>query len=153
MRRKSHATDLSSEEIVKDTRRATRKQYSAEEKIRIVLDGLRGEDSISELCRKESIAQNLYYSLVQGVPRVRNWRHRTRGSSDEVKTVRTNRRRRSISSGNRLHLLEGHRLELVFSGRSSTILALQRRLEALHDDRIRKRRDEIKRRTIEQRRR
>ena len=53
MRRKSHATDLSSEEIVKDIRRATRKQYSAEEKIRIVLDGLRGEHSIAELCRRE----------------------------------------------------------------------------------------------------
>jgi transposase-like protein len=49
MRRKSHATDLSSEEVVKDIRRATRKRYSAEEKIRIVLDGLRGEHSIAEL--------------------------------------------------------------------------------------------------------
>ncbi|MCP4315926.1 MAG: transposase [Hyphomicrobiales bacterium] len=43
-------------------RRATRKRYSAEEKIRIVLDGLRGEDSIVELCRREGIAQSLYYS-------------------------------------------------------------------------------------------
>ena len=43
MRQKSHSTDLSSEEIVKGIRRATRKRYSAEEKIRIVLDGLRGE--------------------------------------------------------------------------------------------------------------
>ena len=40
---------------------ATRKHYSAEEKIRIVLEGLRGEDSIAELCRREGIAQNLYY--------------------------------------------------------------------------------------------
>ena len=47
--------------VVKDIRRATRKQYSAEEKIRIVLDGLRGEDSIAELCRREDINQNLYY--------------------------------------------------------------------------------------------
>jgi len=62
MRRKAHATDLSSEEIVKDIRRATRKQYSAEEKIRIVLDGLRGEQSIAELCRREGIAESLYYS-------------------------------------------------------------------------------------------
>lgn len=46
---------------VKDIRRATRRQYSAEEKIRIVLDGLRGEDSIAELCRREGIAQSLYY--------------------------------------------------------------------------------------------
>jgi len=55
--RKSHG-----EKIVKDVRRATRKQYSAEEKIRIVLDGLRGEDSIAELCRREGIAQSLYYN-------------------------------------------------------------------------------------------
>ena len=46
MRQKSRTTDLSSEEIVKGIRRATRKRYSAEEKIRIVLDGLRGERSI-----------------------------------------------------------------------------------------------------------
>ena len=45
-----------------DIRRATRKQYSAEEKIRIVLDGLRGEVSIAELCRREGIAESLYYS-------------------------------------------------------------------------------------------
>ena len=55
--RKSHG-----EKVVKDIRRATRKQYSAEEKIRIVLDGLTGEDSIAELCRREGIAQSLYYS-------------------------------------------------------------------------------------------
>jgi transposase len=47
---------------VKNIRRATRKQYSAEEKIRIVLDGLRGESSIAELCRREGIAEGLYYS-------------------------------------------------------------------------------------------
>ena len=47
--------------VVKDIRRATRKQYGAEEKIRIVLEGLRGEDSIAELCRREGIAQGVYY--------------------------------------------------------------------------------------------
>jgi transposase len=52
----------SSEQVVKDIRRATRKQYSAEEKIGIVLDGLRGEYSIAELCRREGIAESLYYS-------------------------------------------------------------------------------------------
>jgi len=51
----------SAEKTVRDIRRATRKHYSAEEKIRIVLEGLRGEESISELCRKEGISQNLYY--------------------------------------------------------------------------------------------
>ena len=50
------------EQVVKDIRRATRRHFSAEDKIRIVLDGLRGEDSIAELCRKEGIAQSLYYT-------------------------------------------------------------------------------------------
>ena len=49
------------EQVVKGIRRATRRQFSAEEKIRIVLSGLRGEDSIAELCRREGIVQNLYY--------------------------------------------------------------------------------------------
>nr|WP_291733258.1 transposase [Leisingera sp. F5] len=48
------------EKIVKDIKRAARKQYSSEEKIRIVLDGLRGEDSIAELCRREGISQGVY---------------------------------------------------------------------------------------------
>lgn len=47
--------------IVKDIKRNIRKQYSAEEKIRIVLDGLRGEESIAELCRKEGNGQSHYY--------------------------------------------------------------------------------------------
>jgi transposase len=50
-----------SERIVKDIRRATRKHYSAEDKIRIVLDGLRGEDSIAEICRREGLAKSQYY--------------------------------------------------------------------------------------------
>jgi transposase len=47
---------------VRDIRRVTRKYYLAEEKIRVVLDGLRGEVTISELCRREGIAESLYYS-------------------------------------------------------------------------------------------
>ena len=49
------------EAVIKDIRRATRRQFSAEDKIRIVLDGLRGEDSIAELCRREGIASSMYY--------------------------------------------------------------------------------------------
>ena len=49
------------ESTVREIRRKTRKKYSAEEKLRIVLEGLRGEDSISELCRREGIHQNMYY--------------------------------------------------------------------------------------------
>ena len=61
MRRKSE-TRATPEQIVKDIRRATRKHHSAEEKIRVVLEGLRGEYSIAELCRREGIAESLYYS-------------------------------------------------------------------------------------------
>ena len=61
MRQHSNLAKDTAEKVVEDIRRAARKQYSAEEKIRIVLEGLRGEDSIAELCRREGIAQNLYY--------------------------------------------------------------------------------------------
>ena len=62
MSQKSDSPKPSSERLVRDIRRATRRHYSAEEKIRIVLDGLRGEYSIAELCRREGIAESLYYS-------------------------------------------------------------------------------------------
>jgi transposase len=62
MRQKPSTRISSSEKVIKDIRRATRKHYSAEDKIRIVLDGLRGESSIAELCRREGIAESLYYS-------------------------------------------------------------------------------------------
>ena len=56
MRQKREAAPTSAEKTIRDIRRATRRHRSAEDKIRIVLDGLRGEDSISELCRREGIA-------------------------------------------------------------------------------------------------
>ena len=58
----AQASPSASERLVRDIRRVTRKHYSAEDKIRIVLDGLRGEVSIAELCRREGIAESLYYS-------------------------------------------------------------------------------------------
>ena len=61
MRRNSDHPKEPAEKVVKDIRRATRRRYSAEEKIRIVLEGLRGEDGIAALCRREGISQNLYY--------------------------------------------------------------------------------------------
>ena len=61
MRQASKRIPESAEKTVRDIRRATRRHHSAEEKIRIVLEGLRGEVSIAELCRKEGINQNLYY--------------------------------------------------------------------------------------------
>ena len=92
MRQKSETATKSSEQVVKDIRRATRKQYSAEEKIRIVLDGLRGEYSIAELCRREGIAESLYYSwskefLEAGKRRLAGDTARA-ATSDEVKGLR-----------------------------------------------------------------
>ncbi|SFJ42055.1 Integrase core domain-containing protein [Aquamicrobium aerolatum DSM 21857] len=69
---KSSSAKKPAEQVVKDIRRATRRYFSAEDKIRIVLDGLRGEDSIAELCRKEGIAQSYIQdqrmSHVRGAP-------------------------------------------------------------------------------------
>ena len=78
--------------VVKEIRRATRRRFSAEDKIRIVLDGLRGEDSIAELCRREGIVQNLYYRwskefLEAGKKRLAGDTVRE-ASSDEVKDLR-----------------------------------------------------------------
>jgi len=61
MRQKSGTRGSGSEQIIRTIKRKTRRQYNAEEKIRIVLDGLRGEDSIAELCRREGISQGVYY--------------------------------------------------------------------------------------------
>jgi transposase len=61
MGQKSGPVKEPAEQIMKEILRATRRQFSAEEKIRIVLSGLRGADSIAELCRREGIVQNLYY--------------------------------------------------------------------------------------------
>ena len=92
MRQHSNLAKGTVEKVVKDIRRATRKQYSAEEKIRIVLEGLRGEDSIAELCRREGIAQNLYYRwlkdfLEAGKKRLAGDTARA-ATSDEVKDLR-----------------------------------------------------------------
>jgi transposase len=81
----------SAEKTVRDIRRATRRQYSAEEKIRIVLEGLRGEASIAELCRKEGIAQSMYYGwskefLEAGKRRLAGDTARE-ATSDEVKAL------------------------------------------------------------------
>jgi transposase len=92
MRQKSVGPQSPSERLVKDIRRATRKHYSAEDKIRIVLDGLRGEESIAALCRREGIAESLYYSwskefLEAGKRRLAGDTARA-ATSDEVKDLR-----------------------------------------------------------------
>ena len=92
MRAKPVSSKAPAEQVLKDIRRATRRHYSAEDKIRIVLDGLRGEDSIAELCRREGIAQSLYYVwskefLEAGKRRLAGDTARA-ASSDEVKDLR-----------------------------------------------------------------
>ncbi|EKY30361.1 transposase [Brevundimonas diminuta 470-4] len=85
-------TKKPAEVVVKDIRRATRRHFSAEDKIRIVLEGLRGEESIAELCRREGIAQSVYYSwskefLEAGKRRLAGDTARA-ATSDEVKDLR-----------------------------------------------------------------
>jgi transposase len=63
MSKKSGRSKAAADKLVKSIRRKTRLTYSAEEKIRIVFAALRGEESISALCRREGIAESLYYSL------------------------------------------------------------------------------------------
>ena len=87
MRKKSSA-----EKTIRDIRRATRRHYSAEEKIRIVLEGLRGEDTIAELCRREGLNSNVYYRwskefMEAGKKRLAGDTVRE-ATSDEVKQLR-----------------------------------------------------------------
>lgn len=90
---KSKHNNNSAEKTVRDIRRATRRQYNAEEKVRIVLEGLRGEESIAELCRREGINTNLYYRwskdfLEAGKKRLAGDTARE-ANSDEVKQLRS----------------------------------------------------------------
>ena len=92
MRQKPGSAQEPAEIVVKEIRRATRKHYSAEEKIRIVLEGLRGEDSIAELCWREGIPSNVYYRwskdfLEAGKKRLSGDSARE-ATSDEVKGLR-----------------------------------------------------------------
>jgi transposase len=77
-------------QVAKNIRRATRRHFSAEDKIRVVLEGLRGEDSIAELCRREGIVQNLYYRGRKTFSR--------RGRSDWLAIRRGPRRRTRLRS-------------------------------------------------------
>jgi transposase len=96
MRSKRANSKAPAERVVRDIRRKTRRQFSAEEKIRIVLEGLRGDDSIAELCRKEGIAQSLYYTwskefMEAGKRRLAGDTARA-ATTDEVKDLRNEAR-------------------------------------------------------------
>ena len=93
MMTKSNPYKDSAEKTVRDIRRRTRRHYSAEDKIRIVLEGLRDEDSIAELCRKEGINSNVYYRwskefLEAGKKRLAGDTVRE-ATTDEVKVLRS----------------------------------------------------------------
>ena len=82
----------SPESIVREIKRKTRRKFTAEEKIRIVLEGLRGEESISDLCRKEGIHPTMYYkwskSFLEAGKRQLNGDTIREASSNEVKELR-----------------------------------------------------------------
>ena len=91
MRQKSGPERQPAEDGIRDIRRATRRHFSAEEKIRVVLEGLRGEESIAELCRREGIASSMYYGwskefLEAGKRRLAGDTARA-ATSDEVKDL------------------------------------------------------------------
>ena len=93
MTKKSFGSKEAAEKLVKNIRRRTSRKYSAEEKIRIVLAGLRGEESIAALCRREGIAQSLYYKwskefLEAGKRRLSGDTER-QATSPEVKDLRS----------------------------------------------------------------
>ena len=124
MRQKSERHQGAAERTIKDIRRRTRKRYSSEEKIRIVLAGLRGEDSIAELCRQEGIAQGLYYSwskefLQAGKKRLAGDTARE-ATSNEVEGLRREAR-------DPKEVVAEQALEL-------RLQPLHHRVEALHDD-------------------
>jgi transposase len=92
MRQKAVPGKKPAEDMIRDIRRATRRNFSAEEKIRIVLEGLRGEESIAELCRREGIATSIYYGwskefLEAGKKRLAGDTARA-ATSEEVKALR-----------------------------------------------------------------
>ena len=92
MKQTSGPAQKPAETVIKDIRRATRRQFLCEEKIRIVLEGLRGEDSIAELCRREGIASSMYYGwskefLEAGKKRLAGDTARA-ATADEVKELR-----------------------------------------------------------------
>jgi transposase len=96
MRQKSMSKKDPAEKVVRDIRRKTRRKHSTEEKIRIVLEGLRGEESIASLCRREGIAESLYYSwskefLEAGKKRLAGDTAR-QATSNEVKALRAETR-------------------------------------------------------------
>ncbi len=111
----------SSEAAVREIRRRTRRKFSPEEKIRIVLEGLRGEASVSDLCRREGIASNLYYRwskdfLEAGKKQLAGDTVRE-ATSDEVKDLRSeNRELKEVVAVVSVGLRSGLRVSVLLAG-------------------------------------
>ena len=110
------------EKAIRDIRRKTRRHYSSEEKIRIVLEGLRGEESIATLCRREGIAESLYYSwskefLEAGKKRLAGDTAR-QATSNEVKALRGEAR--DLKEALAEQMLENRLLKKSMTGHGAT---------------------------------
>ena len=121
MRQKSGTRESSSEGIVRNIRRATRKRYSADEKIRIALDGLRGEASIAELYRREGVAESLHYSwskefLEAGKRRLAGDTVRTATSSEVTDLRREARQLKEVVAEQALELRQLERSMITDGG-------------------------------------
>jgi transposase len=118
MRQASKRIPETAEKTVRDIRRATRRHHSTEEKIRIVLEGLRGEVSIAELCRKEGINQNLYYRWSKEFLEAGKLAGDTarEATSDEVKELKAEARQLKETLAE--VLIENRLLKKAFSGAS-----------------------------------
>ena len=121
MRQKSGTRESSSEGIVRNIRRATRKRYSADEKIRIALDGLRGEASIAELYRRVGVAESLHYSwskefLEAGKRRLAGDTVRTATSSEVTDLRREARQLKEVVAAQALELRQLERSMITDGG-------------------------------------
>ena len=125
-------TKPSAEKTVRDIRRATRKHYSSQEKIRIVLKGLRGEDSIAELCRGEGINANVYYRWLKEFLEV----GKKRLAGDTVPEATTDKVKNLRAQASELKetlaelILENRLLKKAFSGMGRTVYEVFRLRES-----------------------
>ena len=99
MKQKSGLDKAPAERVLKDIRRQNRRHYSAEEKIRIVLEGLRGEENISELCRREGIAASMYYGWSKEF--LEAGKRRLAGGRSKIRVKATRRRQSALTKTNR----------------------------------------------------
>src|SRR5215813_1880558 len=126
---RKEGSNATPEKVVQEIRRKTRRRFSAEEKIRIVLEGLRGEESIATLCRKEGLAPNLYYRwskefLEAGKKRLVGDTSREATSTEVVALRKENARLKQLVAET---VLENHLLKKTVTAADSDYVAFARR--------------------------